>query len=182
VVCSNSEYIYNSINKIIKSNNYNDSKIFIIYDQNLSNYQFENSCSFKNLEPFEQFLLESISLNKINTQPQTQPLLNRVVDIELEKLDISKKYIGFKYLVDFIAKSLSYKYRNYSMPQIFDFVASINNSSYDTIEHDIRHLLLTNWKTNIKLKNALPDLNKIKYQPNAKTILQNLIYYIKQSI
>jgi len=185
IICIDSEQMYNYFNKLSQSLIYKNYNFFVIYGQNFTNElscPLNNFCLYNNLNQLEQFLIKSLLENKEQIIPSPQPFLKRIIDTELTKLDISKKYVGFRYLVDFIAMSLSHRCYNLDTYQIIDLVASMNNTNTDTIDHDIRHMLLASWKSSIKLKNSLLSLNKTTFQPSGKNILKNLVSYIKQAI
>lgn len=160
-----------------------NKNIFIVYpNEYATNVEIKHYCTHQSLDLLEKYLLANVNLNNISTKLPTSSLLNKLIMLELENLGISKKYIGFKYLVDIITNSIC---KNTSIPysaEQFEYIANINSSTPDAIERDIRHMLLSSWKASKTLQITLCSKLSLKQQPNAKSVLINLIRYLKETI
>ena len=104
-------------------------------------------------------------------------LIKQVIRIEFDRLCISQKYIGFKYLVDITAFALNNDISNAYCWNLFEQIANINNTSKDSVERDIRHMLSTLWQRNTVFKNRL-SANCNSKNINSKCILNALIKYM----
>lgn len=116
-------------------------------------------------------------LECVNALPQ-QSLLSTLIATEFEKLGISKKYTGFKYLVQFLQIRFSNRLLKLNYSEILGIIANLNNSARDIIDHDIRHILSSSWKNSNKIKSITQEQN----MPGAKQILYILIDYVQKLI
>lgn len=163
-------------------NCYNYQKrIFIVFQntQLLDNF-FINSCCYNKTNKLIDFLT---STDITNSQTPTQPsqLLIKLVRFELEKLQIPTKYIGFNYLNQLAVNYLCNNYTSNTYIELFEYVAGINLASIDTIERDVRHMLLITWKNNSYFRNTL-QCNNVLEKPNSKNILSAILSYLKNTI
>ena len=157
------------------------NRLFVILNcQELKDCFFENYCLANQLKQLELFIQKIIKNQHIATQHQTSKLLHRLVSMELIKLDISTKYIGFNYLVGVLVNTLSNNFYANSYIDLFTNIASENLETIDTVERDVRHMLRTTWKNSTKFRDTLQSYNINK--PNAKNILQAIIKYFKKII
>ena len=159
------------------------------------NYQNRIFAVFKNAELLDNFFEKSFIHNQLNTLSESlqeheinqhipkQPskLLVKLVQFELHKLQISSKYIGFNYLTQLAVNYLCNNYPSSTYIELFEYVASLNLASIDTIERDVRHMILTTWKTNSHFRNMIQQTNPLE-KPNSKNILIALLSYLKNTI
>ena len=108
-------------------------------------------------------------------------LITRLIRFEFEKLGISQKYIGFKYLVDTASLALSNHINKIYCTNIFQQIADLNNTSYESVERDIRHMLSTLWQNNKTFKTII-SYNLAGEQINSKCILTSLIEHLNKVI
>ena len=153
-------------------------------------------CNFKeaiNLPPNKQvkygdfnnlrdYLISNIKVKNINMKFQPQTPLSKLLRTELENIDISKKYTGFKYIVDLITHWFKNKVINTYSNDLFKEIASINTTTYDIVERDIRHMLVTTWKNSPKFRTAILPNKQTKSTLPAKQILNGLICYLQKII
>ena len=109
-------------------------------------------------------------------QPQPIPLLSSLIANAFESIGISKKYTGFRYLVDFLRISLASRTSRQSYCKTLDIVAALNGTTRDIVDRDTRHILLSSWKNSPHLRSALLLTDN---HPGAKQILNSLIDYIQ---
>ena len=102
------------------------------------------------------------------------PIVTQIIRTEIENLGISKKYLGFKYVVDIISCAIFNNIEDAYNNNMFEFIASINHVNTHNVERDIRHMLISCYNSCVKIKNIV-KISKI----NAKNILNNLIKYLK---
>ncbi len=119
------------------------------------------------------------STNSIDKTPQPIPILSQLVANKFEKLGISKKYTGFRYLVDFLRITLSNRDIKLNYCNTLDIVATLNSSTRDIVDRDIRHILLSSWENGNHLRSTISLSDQ---QPGAKQILYALIDYIQRII
>lgn len=159
------------------------SRIFIIYDsENNIDPFFENFCLNSNLDKVNQFITNISQSKQIFSPRQPSKLLSKLVELELQNLDVSKKYIGFKYLIELIVNAISTQCFSSNYIDLFEYVAILNLASIDTVERDVRHMLVTTWKTSVKFKHILQKFLPNSENPNSKRILNAIINYIKNAI
>lgn len=169
------------IEEFVKTCHNYQNRIFIVY-KNISLHDnfFIHTCAYPNLNNLSQYLTQG---NIINLNPPTQPstLLTKLVKYELQKLQIPTKYVGFNYLTQLAVNYLCNNYPPNTYIELFEYVASINLASIDTIERDVRHMILTTWKNNTQFRNILERSEHIE-KPNSKNILNHILAYLKQTI
>ena len=157
------------------------NRIFVVFkDQSLDDKFFINTCTNTNLNPLLNFLKLS-KIHNLNQPIQPSKLLTKLVILELKKLQIPTKYIGFDYLTQLSVNYLCNTYSSNTYIELFEYVASINLASIDTIERDVRHMILTTWKNNYKFRNILQSKSIVE-KPNSKNILIALLKYLKNTI
>lgn len=155
------------------------NRIFIVYkDINLHDNFFSNTCNPKSLDVLSKFLSTTSATNK-PLQPSS--LLLKLVEFELKKLQIPDKYIGFNYLTQLAVNYLCNNYPTNTYIELFEYVAGINLASIDTIERDVRHMILTIWKNNPNFRNVL-QYKTIIQKPNSKNILSAILTHLKETI
>lgn len=125
------------------------------------------------------FVSNLIANKKISSAPRKKPLIYQIVNAELEKLNLTKKYVGFKYLSDLLVDALKQNNLDPYNPQMFSKVAFINNVTIDSVEKDIRHMLMKNWKTSSVLKT---QLNINKSAVSSRELLKSVIEYLRKLI
>ncbi len=164
--------IYNKLNSIDLPSTAYDNFIIVYHDNQLPISKFAKYYTEKNLDNLYSLLA---LLNPVSIPDFAQ----KMVRIELEKLNLSKKYLAFKYIVDIICHSL---YTNTNDPfstNTLSYIAKINNTSWNSVERDVRHMLVSNWNANEIFKSAI-----YKYitrtDINTKILLTALIDYIKE--
>lgn len=104
-----------------------------------------------------------------------QSLLDKIVRLELEKLNISKKYSGFKYLVDFITFSINDRL-SCDYATILNHVAVLNKLSSDAVNHSIKHMMFSSLQNNPSLHLVLDS--HLKSKVDIKSILLGLAAHI----
>lgn len=176
VLAINNKSTYNAIVAHLSSANIHPKQVFVIFQPN--NKQKPPYC--QEIEKLNNFILSNIQNKNISTALQTPSLIEKVVRLELENIGILKKYIGFKYLVDLLSIALKQQIDTPYNFEIFTIVGSLNNCLADTIEHDIRHMIISCWKNNQYLKDAVNYKNNSHI--SAKNIVNKLIIYLKKSI
>ncbi len=85
----------------------------------------------------------------------SQSLLNKLIKCEMEKLGISKKYTGFKYLAELLEFLLNNPLQ--SLTDGFNAVSELNGVSVDTLEHAVKNMLFTCLKQNLWLQEIIPE-------------------------
>ncbi len=159
------------------------NRIFIIFTSpELSDNFFANYCTLNQLNKLTQFIQTNIKNKRLISPTHPSNLLNKLICLELQKLDISTKYIGFKYLVGVIANALSKNFYANSYIDLFTNIASSNLETIDTVERDVRHMLKASWKNNAKLREIFKSNFTTASTPKAKDLLQAIINYLKQVI
>lgn len=157
------------------------NRIFIIFSSTgLNDNFFNNTCHLSQLHILKDFIKNKVCCNNIYPQ-QPHTLLYKLIKLELEKLDLATKYIGFEYLAESLTNALSTQFYTDNYIDIFQCVATSHLSTIDTIERNIRHMLSTTWKNSAKFKYILSTNCKIE-KPNSKNILKAIIEYIKKVI
>lgn len=155
-------------------------RLFVLYPHQVTTGDFFNNYCETTISSLKNFLITNIKNFNICVRPQPPVLIQKLVRLELEKLGIGKKYIGFKYIVDLLVNALCNKIFDAYDNELFEYVASINLTTPQSIERDIRHMLLTTWKSSPYFKNTLSTIPFWENEVNAKNILNNLILYLRQ--
>ena len=180
IVVSSTEFLKQLEPFAKECHNY-QNRIFIVFKYpSLDDKFFTNSCDINNLDYMQDFLKSHKNFN-LNNPAQPSKLLTKLVQLELQKLQIPTKYIGFDYLTQLAVNYLCNTYSSNSYIELFEYVASINLASIDTIERDVRHMILTTWKNNPNFRNILQHSNIVE-KPNSKNILIALLKYLKNTI
>lgn len=168
-----------NIIKNIMGQSINRHNIFIVHscdvenNENLNNlYYFEKLCVLKSA------LLYNLTIQHSSVYTQTHSLIYKIIRAELEYLEISKKYAGFKYLVDFCVNSICNPILSYT--EVIETVSKINTSQPDIVEHAIRHMLLATLKNSSIFRKTL-CLKKKTYLNN-KEMLNIVLKHIKTLI
>ncbi|MBQ8522711.1 MAG: hypothetical protein IJ458_03515 [Clostridia bacterium] len=171
------------IQNIAKTCHNYQNRIFIVFSSSgIDDLFFNNCCNFNQIYKVKDFIVNNIQLNTIQPQHQTSNLINKLVKLELENLDISSKYVGFKYLTDVLANALSINFFGDNYINLFEYVASIHLANIDTIERDVRHMLLSTWKNSPKFRNTIQNHLNLNKKPNSKNILNAVLNYLKNVI
>lgn len=172
-----------SIETISKIYHNPQSRIFIVYEtEDTIGGFFENFCLSSNLNKLNEFIVNTYQSNKISPPNQPSKLLSKLVTLELENLDISQKYIGYKYLLDLVVNAVSTQCFSTNYIDLFEHTAIYNSASIDTIERAVRHMLLTTWKTSFKFRHILQKFLPNSQNPNSKKLLNAIIHHIKNAI
>ena len=183
IVLVDSVKLLKSLQNVCKNCYDYQNRVFVIHSSlsTVDNF-FDKYCIYPNLDELKNFL--SYHIQTLNISPQHQPskLLSKLVKLELQNLEISKKYIGFKYLTDIIVNALCNNFYSDSYIELFKYVASINLATIDTIERDVRHMLLTTWKNNAKFRQTLQTSSQHLEKANSKNILNAIITHLKNVI
>ena len=146
-----------------------------------TDYFVKTSNTQLNCEEILSNFIQSLIYNKqISITPRPLPLAHQIIRNELEKLHLSKKYIGFKYVSDIIIESLKQNITDAYTPTLFKKVAIINQVTEDSVERDIRHMLMKTWKNCPEFKAQFTNINK--QTTNSKELLNNIISYIRKII
>ena len=160
--------------------NYQD-RIFIVYENELLHDNFfTNTCTYPNLDKLYHYLSHP-TITNLNQPIQPSSLLIKLVKYELQKLQIPTKYVGFNYLTQLAVNYLCNNYPQNTYIELFECVASQNFASLDTIERDVRHMILTTWKNNPNFRNILQHKTSIE-KPNSKNILNLILAHLKSTI
>ena len=157
------------------------NRVFIVFkDVSLSDNFFTNTCHYTELNILHNFL-NSPAVTSLNKPRQPSQLLMKLVQSELQALQIPTKYIGFSYLTQLAVNYLCNTYSPNTYIELFEYVASINLASIDTIERDVRHMILTIWKNNSHFRDTLQQHAPIS-KSNSKNILGAILIYLKSRI
>ena len=171
-----------SIEKEIKYCYDYQSRVFIIFENNtLNDYFFNNFCTFPQLDKLQLFIKNNMGIEEIFPPNQPSKLLITLIKEELRSLGLSSKYTGFQYLIDLLANALTKHFYSAYYINLFEYITSLHNSTIDTIERDVRHMLLTTWKQNDRFRQKLQHLTSSN-NPNSKTLLNAIIEYIKKVV
>lgn len=183
IVLVDSVKLLRSLQNVCKGCYNYQNRVFVVHSSpdSVDNF-FEKYSVYPSLYELNNFL--TFNIKTLNTPPQHQPskLLSKLVKLELQNLEISKKYVGFKYLTDIIVNALCNNFYADSYIELFEYVARINLAPIDTIERDVRHMLLTTWKKNLKFRQTLQTSLQPLYKVNSKNILNAIITYLKNVI
>ncbi|MBQ7798232.1 MAG: hypothetical protein IJ371_03830 [Clostridia bacterium] len=181
ILIAKSKEFLNTIEDIASICHNFQNRVFVVYSSpEIIDCFFDNSCMYNQLDTLKKFIHDSIQAQNIYPQHQTSTLLNKLISLELGNLEISCKYIGFNYLIDVVSSALSTKFYSDNYIDLFKHIANISLSSIDTIERNVRHMLLTTWKKSCKFREILKPYTPPK--TNAKNILNSLITYLKNII
>lgn len=161
--------------------NFQDRVLAVYTSEELVDYFFNNFCLLNQLHKLKNFILTNAMQKNISTPNKTSDLLKRLIACELINIGISNKYIGFQYLVDIIANAFSKHFFVNSYIDLFQQVAYTYLTKVDTIERDVRHMLIKTWKDNEKFRKTLHPKEKID-KPNAKTLLSAILNHLKTVI
>lgn len=168
-----------NIIKNIMSQPISSHNIFIIHSCDIENDEnINNLYHFEKLSVVKSVLLYNLNVKHTSVYTQTHSLIYKIIRAELECLEISKKYAGFKYLVDFCANSIYNTSLSYT--ELIEIVSKINNSQADIVEHAIRHMLLATLKNSAIFRKTL-SLKKKTYLNN-KDMLNIILDHIKTLI
>lgn len=159
------------------------NRIFIIFtSKDLVDFFFQHYCVFPQINEFKTFITNNVQNKNICLNRKTSNLLQKLIMLELEKLDISSKYIGFKYLTDVLVNALSTNFYTNNHIDLFKQVAGLHLAKIDTIERDVRHMLVSTWKKSTQFRESIQNNSSKIDKPNAKNILQAIIIYLKNVI
>ena len=158
------------------------NRVFVVFEnEDLDDHFFFYNCTLNSVDKLDNFIQSNI-LNKNNLYAnKTQTLLYELIRLELIKLDLSEKYVGFEYLVEGLTRALSSNYYSNNHVDMFCGVPETHATTIDTVERNIRHMLSTAWKNNETFKTKL-NLTKSNKKPNLKFFLDAIITHIKQVI
>ena len=160
---------------------YNRHNIFIVYFNNIANDGFfDNFCSYENLEPLKAFLNYHLNNQNNCVYIQTHSLAHRLIRFEFENLEISKKYNGFKFLVDFCINCI-YSNPSLSYIELLELVAQLNLTTFEIVEHAIRHMLLSTLKSSSRCRKLL-CISSTQSPLSTKDLLNSLVKYLKSVI
>lgn len=181
VVSVKSNKLLNSIEQVAKLSHNYQNRMFMIYSTPaLIDHFFSNFCLANNIDSLNKFL--SVNSKNLQTEYNTSNLLNKLIVLELQKLDISPKYVGFNYLASVLTNVFANNFYSSNYIDLFECVAYNNLSTIDTIERSIRHMLSTTWKNSDRFKSCLKSTSSKMSRPSAKAILNALIVYMKTVI
>ena len=181
VIIVSSKSLIMQLEAFVKNCHNYQNRIFIVFtDNSLDDKFFTNSCHHTQTDVFCEFLKSSV-IHNISNPVQPSKLLVKLVKSELEKLQISTKYIGFNYLTQLAVNYLCNTYSQKTYIELFEYVTSLNLASIDTIERDVRHMLLTTWKTNDHFRQEIQQYTALE-KPNSKNILNAVLLYLKSTI
>ena len=107
-----------------------------------------------------------------------QSLLNKLIRRELENLQISKKYTGFKYLVDLI--EFSFDDKSQDLLCLLNLVASANQVTTDAVEHNIKHMLLSALRNGKGFKGAISQRGVDEH--DSKQLIRFVVNYVRSVI
>lgn len=180
----------NNIDELILQLNYGYTYAIICIKEPYNNELINNKCF--NKDHFVKIInpetvdynhivsnfIQSLAIdNKILFIHKTSSLEVQLVNIELEKLGLSKKYLGFKYISDIVIESIKRKILDSYNPSLFKRIAIVNQVSEESVERDIRHILSKTWKSSSEIKQLFPTLNKTS--PKSHELLNRIVTYIK---
>lgn len=129
------------------------------------------------LDDVIKYILSLALTYSINMRPINHSVIHKVVSAELEKIGITKTYIGFKYIVDLIVLCLKDRKSLIPLDAKLDKVALVNSINKASVERDIRHMLNTCWKNNEVFRNVLLSIDNYKFILNFKNLLSYTIKY-----
>ena len=169
--------------KIIARGSYNfQERMFVIFSSHdLNDNFFDNFCVYPEIDKFKTFINNNITFNSLLSSNHISNLLQKLAKLELQKLGISTKYVGFEYLANIISNAFSKHFYHTEYIDLFECVAIKLGVNIDTMERSVRHMLSATWKTNEKFRQALKssyDLSKV----NSKNILNAVLAYMKKVI
>ncbi len=167
IMCVKSEFS----NKLIDKSCAEHSNYFI---------KIVNNSSSSNYNEIVSSFISSLANKSIPLTPKPIPFAVQIVNSELEKLNLSKKYIGFKYISDIVIEAIKRNINDVYTPSLFQRVAILNNVAEDSVERDIRHILMKTWRNCPQFKQNLSNINKPKVK--AHDILNAIVEYIHNII
>lgn len=170
-----SQDLYNKVVNIVNKEQISASSFMIIHENptfSASQYQSTN-----NIDEIVRYILLLSANNKINMQPPTPSIVQRILAMEMEKVGISKSYIGFKYLVDLLVLNVLDRQSLISLDEKFEKLAILNNISKECIERDLRHMLNSCWKNSDTFRDTLLNFNKSTFTINFKNLISVTIKY-----
>lgn len=172
----------NTIETLAKTCHNYQSRIFIVHEtHDTEDGFFANFCINPQLDKLKSFINNNSNQTSYVSH-QSSNLLSKLIELELTNLDISKKYIGFKYLTDLIVNAFCSQFYSNNYIQLFEYVATSHLQSIDTIERDVRHMLLTTWERSEKFKSILQQYCPTSHKPNSKKLLKAIISHLKNTI
>ena len=181
VIAVNTKEFLITIEKVAKLVYNYQNRVFIIFSSPaLIDFFFENYCLISDMNKLEQFIVSNS--HNLFTEYKKSQLLNKLITLELTKIDLSPKYVGFEYLVTILSNIFTNNFHHSSYIELFECVAYNNSHTIDTIERNIRHMLSTTWKNSDIFKTCLKSTTPKLTRPSARTILDALIIYIKNVI
>lgn len=158
------------------------NRVFIIFNSSDNiDFFFHNYCNLENFNILESFLQKIDNVN-LYSNHQTSELLLKLINIELQNLDISSKYAGFKYLSSIISNALTKNSYANGYIDLFTCVTKDALDTVDTIERNVRHMLKSTWKNSDKFRNIFKYTQTSTSIPNSRVLLQAIINHIKQAI
>ena len=165
--------IYNTLKNINLSTPNAYDRFIVIYINDITPIpKFTNHYTYHNLDDIKPTLM---SLNPI----AIPSFIQKMVRIELEKLNLSKKYLAFKYLVDIICYSLYTGNKDTFSTNMLSHIALINSTSWSSVERDVRHMLTSNWNSNEIFRSVICK-HISGTEINTKILIDALISYIKE--
>lgn len=181
VVLVSSKQLLTKLENFSKHCHNYQKRVFVVFiNDSMNDNFFTNSCPYNNLSDLSKYLSFPL-IDGLNNPVQPANLLVKLVQCELEKLQIPTKYIGFNYLTQLSVNYLCNNYSSNTYIELFKYVANINLASIDTIERDVRHMLLTTWKNSSIFRAILQGEVTIE-KPNSKNILKAILAHLKTAI
>lgn len=182
ILLAKSKEFLTTIENIAKGCHNYQERIFVIYNSDeIEDCFFNNSCNRHQLYTLKSFISKALSSQAITPSNNTSTLIYKLVELELHNLEIPAKYIGFKYLAEILTRALSTNFYACDYIDFFQYSARIHLATIDTIERDVRHMLLTTWKKSQKFRDLIQENNHIE-KPKAKVIFNAILSYLKRVI
>ena len=124
--------------------------------------------------------------NIFNNKEYVQPFIadinhyTKVIDI-VNHLGINSKYKGYKYLIDILDRMLTNGFTSVSFKKyVYPYVASLYSVSEDSVERDVRNILLKAINTK-KFKDAI-NFDEQNFGFTTRNIINCLLIYIKKNL
>ncbi len=182
VIIVESEQLLKELENVVKNCYAYQRRVFVVCaNEELVDGFFENCCKVGEWRILKDFIDKNIAFRNA-CHHQTSELLNKLIRIELENIGLLSKYVGFEYLVDLSECALCKNFYCNNYIEFYDNVASKNLSSVDTIERNVRHMLLSTWKNNPEFRKILKDCCGISSRINVKILLNGVLEYLKMVI
>ena len=166
----NTQDTFDKIVKLVELYQIPFSSFIIISEINLESQSKVKTTN--NVDEIMNHVMNLISSHIISMRPICPTIVQKLLSIELEKIGLTKVYIGFKYLLDLITMCMKDREKLISIPCKLSKIALYNCTNQGSVERDIRHMLTTAWKNCESYRQALFHVNKKEFVANFKNLLK----------